>query len=370
MTKEFFKRLTPQFYKLHESFLSTPLLAIMLMLTFEEYAEIPDSLHAFYRNAFDTLVRRHDAMKAQFLRRTHSNCSAEDFKGLFASFCLLTYSKSKYQFSHEEIIEYIKQSLKQQRIKGDPEKILNDLIESICLLQREGFEISFVHRSFQEYFCALFVSQAPAGIVSKYLESGKFRVRDNVLPMLFGMVPDRVEMEWAAGVVKMIVEEFKGQDDATGIRFLQSLFKDLNFLILPRSEVSIAMGHGTINREFEILRRIYPAHFFASESKRRDQNRASAKVRNAEILEQMERLEQSDDENFKGFSRARKLPPGPQSGEIRTFTIDISIEYSELLVSTGFVEYAKRWLIALRAVHKDQIAHEKGDDDFLTEVFR
>lgn len=55
----------------------------MLMLTFEEYAEIPNSLHEFYRNAFETLIRRHDAMKSQFLRQMHSGCTAEEFKKLF-----------------------------------------------------------------------------------------------------------------------------------------------------------------------------------------------------------------------------------------------------------------------------------------------
>lgn len=96
--RTFLRRLTPPFFSKHESFLNTPLLAIMLMLTFEEYAEIPNSLHEFYRNAFDTLVRRHDALKSQFLRETHSGCTAEEFKQVFSSFCVLTYTKNATRF--------------------------------------------------------------------------------------------------------------------------------------------------------------------------------------------------------------------------------------------------------------------------------
>ena len=200
--KEFLKRLTKEFFDRHESFLSTPLLAIMLMLTFEDFAEIPSSLHVFYRNAFDTLVRRHDALKSQFLRTMHSGCSAEQFGRLFASFCILTYSKSKFQFSRDEAIGFLSSALAQQSIKADPAHVLADLVESICLLQVEGFEISFVHRSFQEYFCALFVSQAPSGAVARYLNGTTLRTYDSVVPMLYAIVPERVDAEWAYPALK------------------------------------------------------------------------------------------------------------------------------------------------------------------------
>jgi hypothetical protein len=368
VTKIFIKRLTPEFYKRHESFLSTPLLAIMMMITFEEYAEIPDSLHVFYRHCFETLVRRHDAMKAQFLRKTFSSCTAEQFRDIFASFCLLTYSRSKYQFNHDEIIEFIKLSLKQQMIKGDPEKVLNDLIESICLLQKEGFEISFVHRSFQEYFCALFISQAKSGVVARYLENGKFRLRDNVIPLLYGMIPDRVEEEWASSVVKMIVDEFKKSDATSGLRFLKEVFGNLDFMVFRKDEVHIAMGQGSLSREVEILKRLYPAHFYPSKSSQSPRSPASRKKWNVGVLTIMEQLEAGGDKLFSGFGRARSLPPGRHSEGVRTFPVDISEQYADLIFATGLTETAEQWLQAIRNVQKDQSTRETREDDFLVEV--
>jgi len=92
------------------------------MITFEEYAEIPDTLHEFYRNAFETLVRRHDAMKSQFLRIMHSGCTAEQFRSIFSNFCMLTYSKSLFQFDENTVKEYLDISIKQSGIFACPEK--------------------------------------------------------------------------------------------------------------------------------------------------------------------------------------------------------------------------------------------------------
>jgi NACHT domain len=368
VTKIFLKRLTPEFYSRHESFLSTPLLAIMMMITFEEYAEIPDSLHVFYRHCFETLVRRHDAMKAQFLRKTFSSCTAEQFRDIFSSFCLLTYLRSQYQFSHDEIINYIEKSLAHEMIKGDPEKVLNDLIESICLLQKEGFEISFVHRSFQEYFCALYISQAKAGLVSTYLDNKKLRLRDNVIPLLYGMVPDRVESEWASAVVNMLVGEFKKSDGLSGMNFLKEIIGNIEFMVFRRDEVHVATGEGTIFREVEILKRLYPAHFYPSKQREKLNSAAARKKRNAEILNVMEKLEADGDKLFTGVGRARGLPPGRQNDGVRTFRVEISEQYVDLISATGLIEIVDQWLVALREIQKDQTAREAREDDFLVAV--
>jgi hypothetical protein len=362
--RTFLKRLTDDFFKQHESFLSTPLLAIMLMLTFEEYAEIPNSLHVFYRNAFETLVRRHDAMKAQFLRKTHSNCTADELQRIFASFCVLTYSKSKFQFNEEEVLNYVAKSLIQQRIKSDSRQLLSDLTESICLLQKEGFEISFVHRSFQEYFCALFVSQAPAGVVSKYLESGKFRVEDNVLPMLYGMVPERLESEWANQAVEQLISKYENDDRKISLRFFQRLFPTLRFAVFEDLSVHILMDDDPSQfRTVEILRRLYPAHFHATERKKSRASDFSTQWNKA-VIEELRKLQKAGDPAL------RKLPPvGSRSNKIWEMPIQLSPRHDQLMRAAGFDEYARRLIRTLRAIRTDQQARADGDDTFLEAIF-
>ena len=299
---EFLKRLTKDFFDTHESFLSTPLLAIMLMLTFADFAEIPTSLHVFYCNAFDMLVRRHDALKSQFLRTMHSGCSAEQFRRLFASFCVITYSKSKFQFTHDEAVEFVGHALKQQNIQADPAHVLTDLSESICLLQIEGFEISFVHRSFQEYFCALFVSLAPSGAVALYLNSGRYRTYDSVLPMLYAMVPERVEAEWALPTLRRLVDLI-GDSRDPGRTLLTSINKEIGFVFLRGTHIVLHFQDTGLSRALSALHRFYPAHFrSATSSSEEEISEEDAEIHRKAQLQRILALEASGDVRFAGLA--------------------------------------------------------------------
>jgi len=228
-----------------------------MMLTFEDYAEIPESLHEFYRIAFDTLLRRHDAMKGQFLRQSHSSCSTEQFKQIFASFCLLTYTKSAFSFDRDRAIAYLKAALAQQGINKEPEDVLADFVESICLLHQEGFEVSFVHRSFQEYFCAVFVANAATGFVGRYLNEVDVRTYDNVLPMLMGIAQQRVESEWACQRVAEIAEQFPIDDPGAKLQINLVAYPKLQFMALPGRVVLVNLEQTRLARDLRILMALY-----------------------------------------------------------------------------------------------------------------
>jgi hypothetical protein len=370
--KLFLKRLTQDFFHRHESFLSTPLLAIMLMLTFEEYAEIPVSLHEFYRNAFDTLVRRHDAMKAQFLRVMHSGCSAAQFRTLFASFCLLTYSKSAYQFSHDQAIESLDKAATQQGISANRDALLADLIESLCLLQREGFEITFVHRSFQEYFCALFVAQSKADLLKKYLDSGRFRVWDSVLTMLYGMAPERVEAEWANAVVSSLIKEFPTLGEASVMNFVLALFPKIMVSYVDDDGIIVHTAEQSeVSRQLSILNRFYPAHFHERASdKSRGQSTRDMASRSASLSIVLQKCEAEGDARFKGLTK--RLQETAKTGDWddrQIISIELEESDIELARETGLFGYAQTSIRALKAISKDQAIRSREGDKFLDLVF-
>lgn len=62
----FASQVSKKLYEEHTSFLSSPLLATIMLLTYEEFAEIPDKMHMFYSQAFDTLYQKHDARRNSF----------------------------------------------------------------------------------------------------------------------------------------------------------------------------------------------------------------------------------------------------------------------------------------------------------------
>jgi hypothetical protein len=256
--ESFLDRLTEDFFEKHRSFLSNPLLAIMMMLTFEGYAEIPESLHEFYRIAFDTLIRRHDALKGQFLRESHSGCSTEQFKQIFSSFCVLTYSKSAFSFDRDKALTFLRAAIAQQSLDKDPKSVLDDLIESICLLQEEGFEISFVHRSFQEYFCALFIANSAEGFVERYLDEAEFRHFDNVLQMLMGISQTRVEAEWAYKNVQCLCERFPIGGANSEIDVMLESYPYLEFTVFRGTAHLMNFGRGKLAKTISNLRALYP----------------------------------------------------------------------------------------------------------------
>ncbi|MBR2086609.1 MAG: NACHT domain-containing protein, partial [Oscillospiraceae bacterium] len=69
----FRKQLDETLFKDHQDFAENPLLLTIMLMTFERYARIPAKRYVFYREAFDTLVEKHDATKVGYSRlyQTH-----------------------------------------------------------------------------------------------------------------------------------------------------------------------------------------------------------------------------------------------------------------------------------------------------------
>jgi len=185
--KNFITQIKSKLYDKHKDFISRPLLATMMLLTYNSFAEIPNRIHVFYDQAFDTLFSRHDATKEAFKRKRHTDLAIYEFKKLFGNLCLVTYVEQETEFTESTIREYIIRAGKIARIEFDHDLFLKDLMNSVCVIQRDGLSIVFSHRSFQEYFCAyafLRLARDEAKAVAIRLSS---RRGDSVIPMLFEM---------------------------------------------------------------------------------------------------------------------------------------------------------------------------------------
>ena len=182
-------------YDRHESFASNPLLLNIMLSTYNDYAEIPQKLHLFYYQAFDTMLSKHDATKS-YRRKMLSDLSSDTFKECFAIFCFLTYQKAKTEFTFPEIEDIFKKF--PPRIKNvlNIDNFIYDLENCLCVLYKEGSRYKFSHRSFQEYFVAYFLNIQTDSKMRDYsfhlIESGKFRTSaDSVFPMLEDMSTQR-----------------------------------------------------------------------------------------------------------------------------------------------------------------------------------
>ena len=195
LKNKFIRDLESGLYDRHESFASNPLLLNIMLSTYNDYAEIPQKLHLFYYQAFDTMLSKHDATKS-YRRKLLSNLSSDTFKECFAIFCFLTYQKAKTEFTFPEIDDIFKKF--PPRIKNvlNIDNFIHDLENCLCVLYKEGNRYKFSHRSFQEYFVAYFLNIQTDSKMRDYsfhlIESGKFRTSaDSVFPMLEDMSTQR-----------------------------------------------------------------------------------------------------------------------------------------------------------------------------------
>lgn len=162
----------------YKEYLTNPLLLSMFILAFESHPEIPSKKSAFYRNVFDTLYSKHDGVtKGSFPREKKSLIKREDFEEILSAFAFLSLVEGKYSFTEE----YLSKKLlvihkKKPDLNFKIEELLFDLETSISIMVKDGFEFKFPHRSMQEYFASLFISQLPENKKNKAYEKIKSKL--------------------------------------------------------------------------------------------------------------------------------------------------------------------------------------------------
>lgn len=208
--ESFLSELKKGLYERHIDFLSNPLLLTMMLLTYEQIAEIPSKMHIFYNQAFETLFNKHDALKSLYKRKSYSSIPIDDFKHILSAFSITSYSKRNVSFSREKAITYLDNSKKLTGIDFSSENFLRDLLESVCILYKDGIFYTFTHRSFQEYFAAYFLSNFNTSkrkeILKKLVVPGQ---SDNVLFLLYEMNSEAIEKDLIIPVLQKMLDDAK-----------------------------------------------------------------------------------------------------------------------------------------------------------------
>jgi predicted NACHT family NTPase len=143
----------------YRSFLSNPLLLSMFILTFQSYADVPQKRSDFYDQVFVTLFSVHDSMsKLAYVREKQSGLNKEQFEEILRLFSFLSFFEEKFLFP----INYLEDKLnviksKKKNIDFQNTKFIEDLQVAIGILNIEGLDYAFPHRSLQEYFSASYI---------------------------------------------------------------------------------------------------------------------------------------------------------------------------------------------------------------------
>ncbi|HYD36682.1 MAG TPA: NACHT domain-containing protein, partial [Allosphingosinicella sp.] len=246
---EFVRRLDSNFYEEQVTFLSNPLLTTIMLMTFDNSTTIPDKRTTFYQQAFETLFYKHDSSKGIYVRRHYAELPIDEFEKLLRRFCFTTYLKSKHTFLLQDITEEIRPALERENL-GDRnhDDVLRDLTETLCIMQRDGLQFIFVHRSFQEYFAARFLLYYRGEKLPQFLNGLAIRtMSDNVIPMLFEMDSELVLRDWTVPVVRREIAELREALEAGSEKLKDYLSEFLSGVAINRItwEVGLASWRGS-----------------------------------------------------------------------------------------------------------------------------
>lgn len=200
IAKEKFKKdLDKKLFQSHRQFASNPLLLTIMLMTYSSYGEVPAKRHIFYAKAYETMSRLHDASKGAYTRPMNTNLSPELFAEYFSEFCARTYKAGIFEFNVATFSIFMDATIKRigKKIEATSRDFLSDLIDNLCIMYKEGNQYYFIHRSFQEYFCAMFFASRmddKLWKIGKFFEVQSTRFNgDHTFDMLYDMIPERID---------------------------------------------------------------------------------------------------------------------------------------------------------------------------------
>lgn len=198
--QNFRKELDDQLFLTHSEFIANPLLLTIMLMTYEQFAEIPSKMHVFYHEAYVALSQKHDASKGAYKRKFKTGLTADVFADYFAEFCARTYIDDKFDLTETEFGKYFdKLNIhRKHEYRISMQDFLSDLTVALCLMYYESGKYHFVHRSFQEYFCAVFFSKQkdknlyPISLTA-FEDKRSKSLSDKTFSMLYDMIPEKIE---------------------------------------------------------------------------------------------------------------------------------------------------------------------------------
>lgn len=227
----FLEALDKTLYYSHCEFASNPLLLTIMLMTYSSFGEVPAKMHVFYTKAYETMARLHDATKGSFQRPLHTALTPEEFAKYFSQFCARTYKDEVFEFDSMLFNAYMKKVLKTaapEHQSISPRDFLLDLTDNLCIMYREGEKYYFIHRSFQEYFAAIyFASEYDANLykVGSFFEKMKNRsYTDRTFDMLYDMIPEKIERFIFLPYLEKLITDCSQKKDDEYWEFLEQIY--------------------------------------------------------------------------------------------------------------------------------------------------
>lgn len=185
----------------YSQLLNTPLLIILCILNFKLNPDLPIKRSEFYSRIFDALFQGHDWRSKNGFERIHKcNLQKDDYISILGKFSFRTHFQSKYFFTKEEVISLFDIIKLGEKYNSNIQKIntanlFDDLNVAINILIADGCYYSFPHKSFQEFYVAMYVVKKSESsrkkiykkFIDKFFQAKGFLLTAPLLEMLYEM---------------------------------------------------------------------------------------------------------------------------------------------------------------------------------------
>jgi hypothetical protein len=197
------EKLSREVSSIPSKFIQSPLLVSLLYRTYGVNNSIADKISTFYDEIYHALYKGHDLInKNGYAREKKSALGFEDFRKLLRALCHYMMLRMKTSFkSLSEADSFINNAAKiSLATPSSTSSFLDDLFVAVPLMQRDGTEYKFFHKTILEYFAAEYIifNESSLSLLTKIFESSLapsfakvFEFLNDMNPLLFESVITR-----------------------------------------------------------------------------------------------------------------------------------------------------------------------------------
>lgn len=219
--------------------ITNPLLLTLILMSYDNFADIPTKKWLIYGEAYDVLLRRQDTNKLAFKRVFQSVNTANQFTAIFREFCARSYLEGDFKFDLQKVESYlIKIGVNNTVFEHmSAEAFMYDACESVGIMQKRDDYYFFLHRSFQEYFFAdyyLHQGKEKMEKLGRYFEQISFHSWE-AMDALYNLASEKVEEVIFFPCLKELFDGYGPQEQYW--RFLAFLYKSWEYALLSEDVV-------------------------------------------------------------------------------------------------------------------------------------